>query len=143
MQHIAIMKKSWGLTQKILDSSKTIESRWYMNRYPPWDKIKLGETVFFKDTGEPVTIKAEVEKVMQFSDLTPGKVKEIINQYGQADGLGIYDIPKFFDLFKNKKYCILIFLKNPKKIKPFDINKNGFGAMAAWICVDNIRKIRI
>ena len=142
MEHIAIMKKSWGLTQKILSGQKKIESRWYKIKYPPWNKIKSGEVIYFKDAGNPVTIKAEVDKVIQFSDLTPKKVQEILYQYGQADGLGIDKIPEFFEMFKNKKYCLLIFLINPQEIEPFNIDKSGFGAMSAWISVDNVKKIK-
>jgi hypothetical protein len=89
-----------------------------------------------------VTVKAEIEKVLQFQSLNPGKIKQILNQYGKAIGLGIKDIPKFFELFKNKQYCLLVFLKNPQQIKPFDIDKKGFGNMAAWICIDNVNKIK-
>ncbi|NCO97000.1 MAG: ASCH domain-containing protein [Candidatus Aenigmarchaeota archaeon] len=142
MEHVAIMRKSWGLTQKILSGQKKIESRWYKVKYSPWDRIKSGEIVYFKDSGKPVTIKTEVEKVIQFSDLTPEKVKEILYQYGQADGLGIDKIPEFFEMFKNKKYCMLIFLKNPLKIEPFEIDKSGFGAMSAWISVDDVNRIK-
>ena len=142
MEHIAIMKKSWGLTQKILTGQKKIESRWYKVKYVPWDRIKSGEVVYFKDSGEPVTVKTEVDKVIQFSDLIPEKVREILYQYGQADGLGIDNIPEFFEIFKDKKYCILIFLKNPQRIVPFEINKTGFGAMSAWISVNNVNKIK-
>ncbi|MBI3413268.1 MAG: hypothetical protein HY051_04265, partial [Candidatus Aenigmarchaeota archaeon] len=67
MYHVAIMKKSWGLTEKILDRRKTIESRWYKHRRTPWNKIKKGDTVYFKNSGEPVSIKTRVKKVMQFS----------------------------------------------------------------------------
>ena len=40
MEHLAIMRKSWNLTNKILTGEKKIESRWYKNKYAPWDKIK-------------------------------------------------------------------------------------------------------
>lgn len=143
MQHLAIMKKSWGLTEKILSGQKKIESRWYKSKYAPWDKIKSGEIVYFKDSGSPVTLKARVGKVLQFADLTPKKVRDILNKYGDDDGIEKQDIPKFFELFKNKKYCMLIFLKNPQKITPFEIDKTGFGAMVAWICVDCIDKIKV
>jgi len=142
MEHTAIMRKSWGLTQKILSGQKKIESRWYKVKYAPWNRIESGDIVYFKDSGEPVTIKAEVDKVIQFSDLTPEKVKEILYKYGQADGLGIDKISEFFEMFKNKKYCILIFLKNPQKIEPFEIDKSGFGAMSAWISVDDVNRIK-
>ncbi|MDO8555294.1 MAG: ASCH domain-containing protein [bacterium] len=142
MDHIAIMRKSWGLTRKILTGQKKIESRWYKVKYSPWDKIQSGETVYFKNSGEPVAIKAEVEKVIQFSNLTPEKVREILYRYGSADGLDAEKIPDFFEMFKDKKYCILIFLKNPRKVKPFEIDKSGFGAMSAWIAVNDISTIK-
>ncbi|MBL7142517.1 MAG: hypothetical protein ISS83_02590 [Candidatus Pacebacteria bacterium] len=135
------MKKSWGLTQKILNGQKKIESRWYSARHKPWNSIKKGETVYFKDSGEPVRIKAEVSKVRQFADLTPKRVKEILNEYGNNDGLKKEKIPAFFKRFKDKKYCILIFLKNPQEIKPFDIDKTGFGLMSAWITIAKIKKL--
>jgi len=136
------MKKSWGLTEKILDGRKKIESRWYLSKRAPWNKIKKDETVYFKNSGEPVKMKAEVAKVLQFCDLNPKKVKELLNKYDNADGLEKAKIAEFFSRFKDKKYCLLIFLKNPVKIRPFDIDKTGFGAMAAWIVIDNMNKIR-
>ncbi len=142
VEHVAIMKRSWRLTQKILTGQKVIESRWYMTRHSPWDKIRSGETVYFKDSGEPVTINAEVEKVVQFSDLSPKKVKEILERYGSEDGLTKKDIPRFFEMFKDKRYCILIFLREPKKIKPFDVDKTGFGSQSAWITVENMENIK-
>ncbi|OGF50428.1 hypothetical protein A3G55_03780 [Candidatus Giovannonibacteria bacterium RIFCSPLOWO2_12_FULL_44_25] len=143
MEHVAIMRKSWGLTQKILDGRKKIESRWYSIKYRPWDCIKEGETVYFKDSSEPVKLKAEVSRVIQFADLTPKRVKEILDEYGNDDGLEKEKIPEFFERFKDKKYCMLIFLKNPQKIEPFEIDKTGFGSMSAWITVDSISKIRV
>lgn len=131
--HVAIMKKSWGLLPKILTGEKTIESRWYLNKSRPWGNISAGETVYFKNSGEAVTVKAKVHKVLEFKNLTPKKVKEILEKYKIGD---------FYENFKNKKYCILVFLKNPKKVKPFNINKSGFGAMSAWITIDNIDTIR-
>ncbi len=142
MEHLAIMRKSWGLTEKILNGSKKIESRWYLTKRKPWDFIKKGDTVYFKDSGQSVKLKAEVGRVMQFSGLNPVKVKELLDEYGDDDGLEKSKIPEFFERFKDKKYCILIFLKNPLEIYPFEIDKKGFGIMSAWISVDDIRKIK-
>lgn len=136
------MKKSWGLIPKILDGRKKIESRWYSVRYKPWDSIGAGDIVYFKNSGEPVKIKAEVEKVLQFSDLNPKKVREILGKYGKDDGLEKEKIPEFFERFKNKKYCILVFLKNVAEVAPFEIDKTGFGSMSAWLSMPNISKIK-
>ncbi len=143
MDHVAIMKKSWGLTEKILDGRKKIESRWYKMRHKPWDRIKAGDAVYFKNSGEQVCLKSEVLKVMQFSDLNAEKVKSILDEYGSDDGIEKADFLEFFERFKDKKYCILIFLKNPVRIEPFEIDKKGFGAMAAWMTVNDINDIKI
>ena len=142
MDHVAIMKKSWGLTQKILSGQKKVESRWYKSKYAPWEKIGKGDVVYFKDSGEPVSIKAEVKKVISFSDLIPEKVSWILDEYGNDDGIEKDKVKDFFELFKNKNYCLLIFLKNPEKIKPFEINKAGFGMMSAWLTIGNIDRIK-
>src|SRR5574337_351167 len=118
MDHVAIMKKSWNLTDKIISGGKKIESRWYKSKHAPWDKIKAGDTVYFKNSGEPVRIGAEVEKVLQFSDLTPKTVMELLRKYWELDGLGEKDVPKFHELFREKKYCILVFLKDAREVVP-------------------------
>ncbi len=141
MEHVAIMKKSWGLTPKLLSGEKSIESRWYRSKYPPWDRIKAGDTVYFKDSGEPVSVSAMASRVLQFSDLTPDRVMEILKRYGEADGITKNEIKDYFELFKDKHYCILIFLTDVQKVKPFQIDKTGFGAMAAWITSNRLRKI--
>lgn len=143
MEHLAIMRKSWGLVPKILSGDKVIESRWYKNKYAPWDKIKVGDIVYFKNSGEPVSVKAGVSDVLQFSDLTPSKVKEILDKYGARDGIAENQIDKYYEMFRDKNYCLLVFLDKPVQIAPFEINKKGFGAMAAWIAVDDINKIRV
>ncbi|MFH1451320.1 MAG: ASCH domain-containing protein [bacterium] len=136
------MRKSWGLTEKIITGEKKIESRWYKVKHKPWDAIKQGENVFFKNSGEPVTVKAQVEKVIQYSDLTSDEVMEILEKYGKDDGIEREAIPSYYEMFKDKKYCIVIFLKDPMRVKPFAIDKSGFGAMSAWITVNNLARLK-
>lgn len=142
--HIAIMRKSWGLAEKILSGEKTIESRWYKNKYRPWGNIGREDTVYFKDSGGPVKIKAKVSKVLQFEGLTSSKVKELLRKYSKANGLGVGkgEIEKYYQVFKDKRYCILIFLKDVEPLEPFDIDKTGFGARASWLTVDGSDKVK-
>ncbi len=141
MDHVAYMKKSWNFIGKILAGEKKIESRWYQAKRSPWKNIAAGDTIYFKNSGEAVELRAAVWKVVFISDLTPSKVKEILLRHGKD--IGIKDLSPFYRKFKDKKYCILLFLKKPELIKPFQIDKRGFGAMAAWISVPYISKIRI
>lgn len=143
MHHVAIMKKSWGLLPKILDGTKTIESRWYKNKSSPWGKIKKGDFVYFKNSGEKITVSAKVKDTLSFENLTPSRVLSVLKKYGQADGICLNDLNHFSRLFKDRKYCLLVFLENIKREKPFSISKSGFGAMAAWICVENIETLKV
>jgi len=135
MHHLAILTKKPNFLDLILKRKKTIESRWYQTKRTPYNNIKKGDTIFLKNSGEPVTAKSDVSKVLQF-DLKQTKVKDILNKYGKHicinSDKGL----------KEKNYCILIFLKNPKKVKPFKINKAGYGNMSAWITVENINKLK-
>lgn len=141
MYHLAIMKKSLGYLEKIKSGQKTIESRWYLAKRAPWDKINPNDTIFFKNSGSPVELKSSVKKALQLENLTTQKIKEILNKY--AKEIGIENKQKFYEEIKNKKYCILIFLKNTEKIPEFKINKKGYGMMSAWITLENIEKIKI
>jgi ASC-1-like (ASCH) protein len=142
MDHVAIMKKSWGLLEKIRSDDKKIESRWSMNKCVPWGMVDVGDVIFFKNSGEPVRLKASVSKVKAYTNLTPKLVKQILKKYGKLDGIDSKEINKFYGFFKNKKYCQLIFLRNPKNVRSFEIDKRGFGAMAAWLSVENIDTIK-
>ena len=142
--HIAIMKKSWGLTPKILTGEKTIESRWYKIRARPWDKISPGDDIYFKDAGGLVRVKARAGKVLQFANLTPSKIKSLLKRYNRSNGLGIdgEEFDKYFSLLKDKNYAIIIFLEDIKKIRSFQINKKRFGAMSSWITVGSLKEVK-
>lgn len=79
MDHVAIMKKSWGFLPVILSGEKTIESRWYLNRAVPWGRINAGDRVYFKDSGQPVSAVAHVAKVLQFENVTPRRIRDILS----------------------------------------------------------------
>jgi len=137
------MRKSWGLTKKIFSGEKTIESRWYMNRSLPWGHISSGDTVYFKDSGKSVTVSAIVDKVLQFENLRQKEVRELLSLYANGLGLSRKDVDSYYELFKNKKYCILVFLKTPKEVKPFNVDKSGFGAMSAWLTIDHLDDVAV
>jgi predicted transcriptional regulator len=137
--HVAILAGKWGLLGKILDGRKTIESRWYVHRTNPWNNISAGDVVYFKESGKPVEAKADVEKVLFFENLDDEKIKMVIGKYGERIGISL-DNSEFYS---GKNYCILVFLKNVKKVEPFQVDKKGFGNAAAWLTVSDINKIKI
>ncbi|MEI7919944.1 MAG: hypothetical protein WCH65_07455 [bacterium] len=56
-----------------------------MTKYKPYDQAKVGETIYFKDAGCPVTVKATITKVEQFENLNSEKIREILGKYSHAD----------------------------------------------------------
>jgi predicted transcriptional regulator len=142
MQHLAIMKKSWKLIDKILSGEKVIETRWYKNRSAPWGRIKKGEIIYFKDSGEPVTARATVSKIEQFEFANDHESLDLYRKYSTED-LGTGEVSEEVRTYvEGKRYAIIIYLENPQVIKPFEIDKTGYGISSAWICVDNIDDIR-
>jgi hypothetical protein len=150
MEHIAILSKSSGLLEKIMAGEKVIESRWYSARFAPWDRIFVDETIYFKYSGMPIQAKAKVKAVEQYGDLTPEKVEKLWIKHVKEIGIckkegdnEMNELKQHIASTINKKYCILIHLKNAEGInKPFNIDKKGFGKASAWLIIDKVSRIR-
>lgn len=143
MVHVAIMKKSWGLVDKIISGEKIIETRWYKNKAKPYKDVKESEVIYFKDSGGPVRAKAIIAKVEKFEDLDNEKIGILMKRFSKFD-LGVEKIPKEIEEYiKDKRYALIIYLKDVKEIQPFKINKKGFGLMSAWITVSSINEIKV
>jgi ASC-1-like (ASCH) protein len=138
MDHVAIMRKSWKLIPKIVSGEKSIESRWYQTRRAPWNGIAAGDRVFFKNSGESVTAKADVSEVFQFEIGNIRDAQTIIDEYGKEICLVLANPNDWGSI---PKYCVLIGLKDAESVKPFNIDKNGFGTGAAWMTVRDISTI--
>ncbi len=146
---IVIMKKRWHLLEKILSGQKTVESRWYNSRRCPYSinqpRIKPEDILLFKNSGEPITVKATVNKVEQYDLQKLGlNTQQFIEKHLQhiRDDLGInilnYNkLPKAVkNYITNKRYAIFIWFANVKKLKkPIYFNKSGYGMQNAWICI--------
>jgi len=133
MYHIAIMKKSWELLPKILNGTKTVESRWYKTKRAPLGKIVEGDVVYFQNSGEPVTVKTLVSGVDQYKIKNNTHAMEIAQKYALA-GLGTKEIGgEIKKYITDKKYAIFVHLDKPQKIKPFVFDKTGYGTQTAWI----------
>ena len=88
-----------------------------------------------------VTAKAKVDRVICFSRGAGNfDSSYILHNYGSQ--ICIQDIRGFNDYADSKNYCILIFLKNPEAITPFQIDKTGFGSACAWMIINDIEKIK-
>ena len=143
MDHLAIMKSSWKLIPKILSGEKTIESRWYKARFSPWNRIEVGDNIYFKDSGKPITATARVENILQFEHPRKKELLDLLETYAGNPGICLNGTPQtLLPWAKTRPYIILLFLKNPRAITPFEINKTGFGNACAWMTVETIDSIK-
>src|ERR1700674_3382140 len=102
MDHIAFMQKAWGLTEKIATGQKIIESRWYNVKYAPWGKIAPGDVIYFKDSGEPIGLRAQVAKIHTYTNLFPQQARALLEEYSEACGITPDEIPAYYARFQHK-----------------------------------------
>jgi hypothetical protein len=140
MHHIAIMNPKTCPVADVISRKKTIESRWYNTRRAPWNSVTPGDTIYFKESGKRIAAQAGVSKVQQFENLKPQEIQQLIREHGSK--IAPVHMSEFKEHVKDKKYCVLIFLKNAKAVEPFEIDKRGYGNAAAWLVVENINKIK-
>lgn len=128
MKHVAILRQPFF--DMILSGEKTIESRFSMNKILPYKKVFVGDVIYLKQTGKPITVKAEVEKV-EYYELTPEIGEQIRKDFGHQIGTDKFEN---WETTKQKRYCTLIWLKNVIKINPIEVPRsNGAG----WLMLDD------
>lgn len=142
MHHVAILNPKWNMLDKLYNKSKYIESRWLKIKSRPWNSVNIYDTIYFKNSLQKITLKAEVKDVMQI-DLSDNSFDNIYQKYWHEIGIEQKDYEYFYKTLRDKNYCILIFLQNIRKVKPFDIDKKGFGSQSSWISIDDIELIKI
>lgn len=138
MEHLAILTKKGKLLAKILSGEKTIESRWYKFKKTPYQNIFVNDIIYFKESGNPVTAKAKVSKVLFFDELNEKKIKNILKEYGERICVPM----SYAEKLEGKNVCTLIFINEVQSVKQFDIDKTDYGLMTAWITVEDINSIK-
>ena len=118
MFHIAILhKKYYNL---ILSGKKTIESRFSFNKIAPYNKVKVGETIYLKESGKNITARAKVKDV-KFFELNPEIVEDIRVKYG--NNIGVADVDSW-NKTKQKKFGTLVWLENIETINEIKMNRS-------------------
>lgn len=126
MEHLAIVRQPFY--DLILSEEKTIESRWSLNKCAPYQKVGIGDIIYFKLPGKAITATAQVKDV-KFYELNPVLADQIKNLYGKEICAHKFEN---WETYRNKKYLTLIWLEKIKKIAPYHIDKKG---RAGWVLI--------
>ena len=137
MDHVVFLNKKFKGFDKIANGEKRAESRWASGKRSPYGKVNKGDRLFFKDTGNPVKLMAEVVDVMYFSKLETEEVRNVIQKYNDRVCMSEEEIKTAVQ----KKNGSIVFFDNVKEITPIEIDKSNYSSMADWIVVDDINMI--
>lgn len=129
--HLAILTPGW--IERILDGSKTIESRFTKVRCAPFGKVNAGDIVYIKESGGLVKGMFTVAKVETFENLTEGQIcdlfyKEYREQIFSSLSASMQRPP---DKWLTAKHATLIHVSDPIAFdNPFAYRQKG---RSAWI----------
>lgn len=125
--HLAIMIEPF-LTY-VLDGSKTIESRFSVNRCAPFNRVKKGDVIFLKKSGGPITgiCLADYAWFYQLDENSWHTVKTNFSKQLRAD-------KSFWDSRERALYATLIRVNNVRSIKPIHFEKKD---RRGWVILND------
>jgi len=141
MEHVVYVEAKVSELESLLEGDKTMIIRSSSDRQVPYDKVKVGETLYFlRNNGEGlVRAKATVSSVHFSEKLTKVKSLELVNENQEKLQLSDEQIKRW----GGKRYVVLVGIEKVIRLYPFDINKAKFGNMDDWIVMKDIEKIKI
>ncbi|MFN0135842.1 MAG: hypothetical protein ACKVS9_06960 [Phycisphaerae bacterium] len=127
-QHVAIVTPI--IAARLLSGEKTIESRLYRSRRPPFGIISPGDTIYFRSVGGPIFARSIARSVQQHIDLTPARVAAIRRTWS-------HQIAAHAGYWKAKRHCrfaVLIWLGRLRPASRHEVTApRQFGS--AWITI--------
>ena len=141
MQHVVYTEAKASELEQLLSGEKTMIIRSAPDRRIPYDKVEVGDTLFFlRNNGEGlVRAKATVSSVFFSDKLTKVKSLELVEENQDKLKLTEDQVKRW----GGKRFVVLIEVEKVIRLYPFDIDKSKFGSIDDWIPVKDIEKIRI
>jgi dephospho-CoA kinase/ASC-1-like (ASCH) protein len=127
--HLAVMVQPY--LSRILSGEKTIESRFSINMIAPFNRIKKGDIVVLKKSGDSVVALFEAGNIECFELNSRNDLIKIKEKYN--DRLMIEDI--FWEEKISSRYATLIDIQELLLLQPFKINKTS---RTAWMTIGPI-----
>jgi hypothetical protein len=127
--HLAVM--SGPYLERILDGTKTIESRFMKNRTAPYGQVGIGDVIFFKPTCSPIIAAGLVGEVLHL-DISTFSLEKIAERYGAA--IAPADETFWVDRV-NARYATLMTMVDAVSISPLSINKRD---RRGWVVLNQL-----
>jgi hypothetical protein len=139
MDHVVYVDSKAKELKKILEDQKTMIIRGATGKKLPYGRVFEGDILYFIENNGDGMIKAKaiVKSVFNSEKMTIEESKKLI--INNQSKLNLTDIQ--FKKWSEKKYLVLIEIKNIEKIDHFFIDKSNYGNMDDWLPVENINSI--
>ena len=132
--HLAVFVEPF--LRYVLDGSKTVESRFSVNRCAPFGKVNHGDVMLLKRTGGPVIGIALVETVWSYH-LDEPSLAFIRKRFAKA--LRAED-PEFWEQRRVARYATLIVLDLVQALKPLKWEKMD---RRGWVVVRSAKQLSL
>ncbi len=125
--HLTILKKPY--LDAILAGRKTVELRLLKNRSAPFGKVCSGDELFLKISSGPVCALGRARRVLEFENLSSGKIARIRRRFGRYIGAD----DAYWSRKANSRFAVLIWLEDVRSITPVYIEKKDW---RAWVVLE-------
>ncbi len=141
MEHIVYLDKKAKELDNLIAGKKTMIIRGAMGRKMPYERVDIGDTLYFTENNGDGIVKAvsQVSDTIFTNKLEPEESIEIVEKLQPMLQLDA----KLMKRFAGKRYLCLISIENFREIEPFSFDKSDFGNMDDWLRVENIEKVKI
>jgi len=119
--HLAVMREPY--LSFLIGGSKTIESRFSVNRVDPFGRVHVGDLVLLK--AGPVMGAFIVEQV-DFKEIAPGQLDEVRDQFNDR----ILADSEFWDAKAGARFASLMKVRSVRSIPEFAVSKRD---MRGWV----------
>lgn len=136
MDHVVMVDHPSGELDKLLNGDKCMIIRAGMGRKTPYGRVKPGEILYFvNNNGDGLVRAAAVVKSVSNSDmLTPEESRSLLLMKKNELHLEVEQ----FQEFLNKKYVVLVEVKNVCRVMEFKLEKSVLQNSEDWVPIENI-----
>lgn len=102
---------------KVINGQKKIISYWFDDA-SNWSRaFQRSNTITLATHNGKAIARATVSDVLEFSDLTSSRVHEILDFYGEDDGIAEADLATHKTKLAGKRNCTLVFLESVEALQ--------------------------
>lgn len=136
MDHLVFVDHASGELDKLLKGEKCMIVRAGMGRKTPYGRVKPGELLYFiNNNGDGLVRAAAIVKSVSNTDLlTPEESRKLLLLKKNELHLEVEE----FQEFLNKKYMVLVEVKNVCRVMEFKLDKAALQNAEDWVPIDNI-----